>query len=313
MAATTAALNGLSWDLREGSLLEPAKGEQYDLIVSNPPFIVGPGFTPGSDGFSYRDSGMAGDAVCAELIRNLPVHLAPDGTAQLLANWVIGLNEAWAERLRGWLAGTGCDAWIWQREVADPGEYVTLWLRDAGEIAGTASWIRRYDTWLDWFSESGVAAVGMGVVSIRRTDSDRPIVICEDVVQAVEQPIGPDIGKWFDRAAWLRSRSDQTLLASTVMAAADLVHAQQSKLSDDGWQPALTQLRQSHGMRWELEIDEAVAALVAACQMALPLRVVVSLIATAVGEPEAAVVDALLPVVRDLVRRGFLLPRVGDS
>jgi methylase of polypeptide subunit release factors len=43
MAATTAAVNGLTWDLRAGSLLEPVAAEQFDLIVSNPPFIVGPG------------------------------------------------------------------------------------------------------------------------------------------------------------------------------------------------------------------------------------------------------------------------------
>jgi len=93
LAATTAALNEFSWDLRQGSLLDPVVGEQYDLIVSNPPFIVGPGFAPGADGFRYRDSGMAGDAVCAELIRSIPKHLAPGGSAQLLANWQIGLDE----------------------------------------------------------------------------------------------------------------------------------------------------------------------------------------------------------------------------
>jgi methylase of polypeptide subunit release factors len=308
LAATTAALNELSWDLRQGSLLDPVIGEEYELIVSNPPFIVGPGFAPGADGFRYRDSGMAGDAVCAELIRGIPRHLAPGGSAQLLANWQIGLDEAWTDRLHSWLEGSGCDAWIWQREVADPGEYVTLWLRDAGEVPATASWMRRYDSWLNWFGDCGVAAVGMGLVNIRRTDSSRPTIVCEDVVQAVEQPIGSEIASWFDRTAWLNARPDDALLASTVTAVPDLVQAQQSVLSADGWEPALTQLRQSRGMRWEIEIDHAVAALIAAGQAALPLTVVLGLIATSLGESETAVSDAVLPVVRDLVQRGVLLP-----
>jgi hypothetical protein len=189
---------------------------------------------------------------------------------------------------------------------------VTLWLRDAGEVPATASWMRRYDSWLNWFSDCGVAAVGMGLVNIRRTGSSRPTIVCEDVVQAVEQPIGSEIASWFDRTAWLNARTDDALLASTVTAVPDLVQAQQSVLSADGWQPALTQLRQSRGMRWEIEIDQAVAALVAASQAALPLTVVLSLIAASLGESEPAVSDALLPVVRDLVQRGVLLP-AGDG
>ena len=190
---------------------------------------------------------------------------------------------------------------------------MTLWLRDAGEVPGTASWIRRYDSWLNWFTDCGVAAVGMGLVNIRRTDSSRPTIVCEDVVQAVEQPIGSVIASWFDRIAWLNVRTDQALLASTVTAAPGLVQAQQSLLSADGWQPALTHLRQSRGMRWEIEVDQAVVALVAASQSALPLTVLLSLIATSLGKAEPAVSDALLPVVRDLVQRGFLLPASGDG
>ena len=43
LAAATARLNGMSWDLRPGSLFEPVAGERFDLIVSNPPFVVGSG------------------------------------------------------------------------------------------------------------------------------------------------------------------------------------------------------------------------------------------------------------------------------
>ncbi len=43
LAGATARLNGMSWDLRRGSLFEPVAGERFDLIVSNPPFVVGAG------------------------------------------------------------------------------------------------------------------------------------------------------------------------------------------------------------------------------------------------------------------------------
>ncbi len=47
MAATTAALNGRRWELLQGSLLEPVGQRRFDLIVSNPPFIVGSGLRAG--------------------------------------------------------------------------------------------------------------------------------------------------------------------------------------------------------------------------------------------------------------------------
>ena len=48
---------------------------------------------------------------------------------------------------------------------------------------------------------------------------------------------------------------------------------------EDGWQTRLTQLSQSSGMRWELEADEAVSALVAACTGTVPVGVLLDLIA----------------------------------
>ena len=57
LAAATARLNGQRWDLRAGSLFEPVDGEDFDLIVCNPPFVI----SDGEMRYSYRDSGLAGD------------------------------------------------------------------------------------------------------------------------------------------------------------------------------------------------------------------------------------------------------------
>jgi methylase of polypeptide subunit release factors len=335
MAATTAALNDLEWDLRLGSLVEPVAGERFDLVVCNPPFIVGPGFVPGAGGFTYRDSGRAGDEVCRELISSLPALLEPGGTAQLLANWTITGDEPWSERVGGWLASSGCSAWVWQREVAEPGEYAALWLDDAGEQPGTAGWRTGYDRWLDWFAGAGVAAVGMGLVSIRRPIGGEPggvgqaaggrqgapAVICEDVPQPVVQPIGAEIAAWFDRQAWLRDGGEQAvpdarqfgdrLLDARLRAAPGLVLEVRSLLGESGWEPRLTQLRQSGGMRWEIEVDDLVAGVLGACSGTTQLRIVLDLIAATVPAPVGDVRRALLPVVADLVQRGFLIPPDG--
>lgn len=129
LAGATARLNGMSWDLRAGSLFEPVAGERFDLIVSNPPFVVG----AGARDYIYRDSGLVGDTLCHNLIQQVGGHLQPGGTAQIMANWIVRRDADWRDRVRGWLADTGLHAWVVQRELADPVSYVSLWTSDAGE------------------------------------------------------------------------------------------------------------------------------------------------------------------------------------
>jgi hypothetical protein len=207
-----------------------------------------------------------------------------------------------------WFPAAGCQAWVWQREIAEPGEYVALWLRDAGEQPGTPGWQQRYDRWLDWFAASGVAGVGMGLISLRRTGEQNSRVVCQDVPQAHEHPIGPAIEDWFGRHAWLRDRSVAELLGARLIAAAGMVRSTHSLLTAEGWQQAVVQLRQAGGLRWELEVDDAVAALVAACTGEATLGVVLSVLAAAVSAGTDEVITALVPVVHDLIDRGFLVP-----
>ncbi len=316
LARATAALNGLTWDVRQGDLLEPVQGETFDLIVANPPFVVGPGWrgdAAGGDGagepsgFDYRDSGLEGDGVSERLVRGLPARLAPGGVAQLLANWVIPADGDWAGRVSSWLADSGCDAWVWQRELADPGEYAALWLRDAGLQPGAAAWDQRYARWLDWFDATATRAVGMGLITLRRSDCPDPVVVCEDVRQAVQQPSGELIADWFRRLDWLRSRSGD--LGSAVLRAADdLVLTTHATRGPDGWAPQVRTLRQAGGMRCEIDADPAIAALVAGCTGRATVGELAAVLALSLGAAAEDVLSAVEPVVTDLVRRGLLEP-----
>ncbi len=169
-AATNAALNGLRWELLHGDLLEPVRGRRFDLVVSNPPFVVGPGVAT----HTYRDSGRAGDGVCAELAATAPAVLAEGGTLQFLANWMHVEGEDWEDRVAGWFAGSGMDLWAIQREVQDPLDYVRLWLADASEKHDP----HRAAQWLDWFAEHRITAVGFGLITARNNGAAAPPVVC---------------------------------------------------------------------------------------------------------------------------------------
>lgn len=295
MARLTARLNGLDWDLRAGDLLEPVEGGRYDLVVSNPPFVVG----PGDGGFVYRDSGLAGDEVCRRLIRAAPAVMAEGGWCQLLANWVHVEGEDWTDRLAGWLDGLGVDAWVWQREVADPAQYAALWLADTGE-RGTPEYERRYAHWLDWFAATGVEAVGFGLVTLHRSGAGTPTCRIEEVTQPVEEPVGPHVADWFDRVDALRGE----LAGIRFGRAPGLELEQVAEPGPEGWMVTAQRLRQPHGLRWSATVDPAVAALVAGCDGTRPLGELAAVLEPAYGI-EAGQVEAM---ARGLAERGFLIP-----
>ncbi|CQD04814.1 transferase [Mycolicibacterium conceptionense] len=230
LAAMTARLGGMSWDLRGGSLFEPVAGERFDLIVSNPPFVVG----SGARDYIYRDSGLAGDTLCQSLIEQIGDHLLPGGTAHIMANWIVRAGSDWRERVSGWLAGTGLHAWVVQRELADPVSYVSLWLADAGEDLERQA--QRGGQWLDWFVDQGIAGVGMGMISLRvPRDGEAPEQILEEITGADEALTGTEVDAFFARRAYLRDTSDDALLAAR-LSTAPVFLEEQFLPGPDGWQ-----------------------------------------------------------------------------
>ena len=75
------------------------------------------------------------------------------------------------------------------------GRSVELWLADATQGGD----IRRTVEWLDWFDAHKVEAVGFGLVTLRRSGHEDPVVRVEDLRQAVDQPLGDQVAAWFDR------------------------------------------------------------------------------------------------------------------
>ena len=65
LARLTADLNDVTVDLRMGSLFEPVAGETFDLIVTNPPFVISPAT---DERLVYRDSGLPGDEVVRRVL-----------------------------------------------------------------------------------------------------------------------------------------------------------------------------------------------------------------------------------------------------
>jgi methylase of polypeptide subunit release factors len=301
-ARLTLALSGArDADLRLGSLFEPVGDERYDLIVSNPPFVISPGGR-----FTYRDGGMAGDDLCRDLVRGSAAHLNDGGHCQLLANWQHVEGEDWRDRLASWVP-PGCDAWIVQREVQDVAQYAELWLRDGGDHHDDpARYARRYDAWLEEFERRKVHGVGFGWITLRKSGADVPSVVAEEWPHPVEQPLGPHIAQWFDRQDYLRTHDDAALLAARYALAPEVVQEQVGLPGAED--PEHVVLRSARGMRRATKVDTVGAGFAGVCDGTLPAGRIVDAIAQLLGEDPVLLRDRTPESIRLLVAQGFLDP-----
>ncbi|GHF62837.1 transferase [Streptomyces mashuensis] len=302
MAGLTLALSGAPEpDLRRGSLYEPVAGETYDLIVSNPPFVISPGAR-----LTYRDGGMAGDDLCRTLVGRAAAHLNDGGHCQLLANWEHVEGEDWRERLASWVP-QGCDAWIVQREVQDVAQYAELWLRDAGDHrAGPEEYAARYDAWLDEFEARRTKAVGFGWITLRKSGAGRPSVIAEEWPHPVEQPLGATVTGHFRRQDFLRTHDDAALLATRFRLADEVLQEQVGLPGAED--PEHVVLRQNRGMRRATKVDTVGAGFAGVCDGSLPAGRILDAIAQLVGEDPVLLRDRTPEAIRLLVEQGFLTP-----
>ncbi|MFL4906005.1 methyltransferase [Streptomyces sp. MMS24-I2-30] len=318
--ALTLALSGApAADLREGSLFEPVEdGETYDLIVSNPPFVISPTRLPSSSSaeapgdapavtrLTYRDGGMSGDDLCRSLVQQAGERLNEGGFAQFLANWQHVEGEDWQDRIRSWVP-RGCDAWVVQREVQDVTQYAELWLRDAGDHRGdTGEYRARYDAWLDEFEARKVKAVGFGWITLRRTDAAEPSVTVEEWPHPIEQPLGEVVRAHFGRLDYLREHDDAALLDGHFRLVAEVVQEQVGLPGAED--PEHVVLRQNRGMRRATMVDTVGAGFAGVCDGTLSAGRILDAIAQLVGEDPVVLRDRTPAQIRLLVEQGFLEP-----
>lgn len=302
-----AALNGVSGiEVRHGSLFEPVAGEQFDRVVSNPPFVI----TPRAEGvpaYEYRDGGLVGDALVARFVSGVGTHLAPGGVAQLLGNWEYRDGEDGLDRVREWVAASDIplDAWVVEREVLDPLEYAELWIRDGGTAPGSPAFAHLVAAWLDDFAARGVTAVGFGYVLLRRAASGVPTLArYERLTQAVPAPLGPHLQAALAAHDRVHALDDAQLAASVLAVAGDVTEARHHLPGAEA--PSVIELRQGGGFGRTLEVDPALAGLVGACDGDLPVGVLIDAIAQLLEVDAGALRDDLLPRVRELLFTGFL-------
>ncbi|MEO6998801.1 MAG: methyltransferase [Terracoccus sp.] len=304
-ALFNAALNRIELDVRVGDMLEPVAGQQFSLVVSNPPFVI----TPRVDGvtrYEYRDGGRAGDALVRSLVREVGAVLEPGGVAQFLGNWEVPRGRSWRAVWGEWLEGVGLDAWVVQRDTQDPAEYAELWSRDGGVLPGTGEHHRLIAAWLRDFAARDVESIGFGVVTLQRPHGGRdPWRDLAEVTGPVAAALGPTVEAGLRARTWLAEHDDDDVLAVAWSCAPDVTEERYGRPGAE--HPNVIRFRQGGGLQREVRADTVLAAYLGVADGELTARAALDAIAELVGADASTVRAELTPRLRDLVADGFLL------
>ena len=297
-------------ELLRGSLLEPVAGRRFDLIASNPPFVLTPPAVreAGLPLMEYRD---AGGPILPGLVAGLGEHLEPGASAVMLGNWEHRGTASWREAVAAWLP-EGLDAWILERELQDPVEYATMWLRDGGLTPerDPGAFDAALEAWIDDFEARDVRGVGFGYLIVHRPQSPRePWRLLEEVTTSGQGVLGPHVAEVLEVRERLTGLDDEAVADLCPLLAPDVT--EERHLIPGAAEPTVILLRQGGGLGRTLQASTAVAALAGVADGELSVGQVASAVA-ALSELNAADAAALraemVEAARHLLATGFLSP-----
>ena len=165
---------------------------------------------------------------------------------------------------------------------------------------------------MDAFEAAKAEGIGFGWITLRRPPTRpgpaglHPSVHIEEWPHTVEQPLGPEIERWFARQDFLRDHNDAALLAARYRLADEVVQEQVGAPGEE--HPEHVILRQNRGMRRATKVDTVGAGFVGVCDGELSAGEILDAIAALIEEDPAQLRDRTPEQIRMLVEQGFLEP-----
>ena len=288
-------------DCRTGNLFEPIAGSLFDLIITNPPFVLAP-----CKQFTYRDNEMVLDEFCAMLARTAPNYLDDGGYFQMICEWVEIEDAPWHERLGTWFENSNCDVWVLHGAPQTPEEYAQVRVAEASQQEQDED-IATYAEWMQYYRANKVKDVHSGVVTMRRRDGKNWIRF-QALSSKIAGPVYPAIESGFAARDVLESRIDDDTLEELFPAvSADARLAQSLNWSGSQWTSAGTFIQLTSGLHDELHLDEGAVDFMSQFDGTKSISECIDQFAEPRGEDADSAKKQYLPIIQALIERGFLV------
>jgi len=245
-----AKLNRLTnCEFRAGSWFDPVGSSRFDTLVCNPPYVISP-----ETQYVYRDSGMPGDSVSEQVVRQIPAHLNYGGFATVMVSWVARDADDDVAPVKRWVEGSGCDAWILHYRTEDPLAAARTW--NEADATDPVEYARTIDRWLAYFAEQDIPAIAYGTVILRRRDATRNWVRVDPMPQGRLRPASDQILRVFAAQEHLgRISSDEALLEERFAIAERHSIEERARIGGSGRETVSIQLSLEEGLGFQASVD----------------------------------------------------------
>lgn len=306
-ARFNAQLNGFkNIEFIEGDLFQAVEGQTFDLIVSNPPFLISP-----ENQSSYWDTPLDGDELARNIVREMPRFLNQGGFGQIICNWIQPGSENWMDRLYEWYKGSGCDGWVIRKKETEPEKYAQSWLKDFK----TKDREQRQKAWLDYYQQNDIAAVGFGLITLHQNNKSSPWSRIDKSLPEISQDCGAYIDRIFQSWDFLnQTLKDHVLLNQQFRVCPHLRINKQSAPEVEGvWKTVSVRLILTQGILHQYDVDMAIMEIVMYCKPHIKLGKVLNMVAVIQKKPPDEFISTYLPACRKLIAQGFLWPEYRAS
>jgi carbamoyltransferase len=199
VARLNAQLNGaLNVEVRQGDLYGPVRGQRFDLIVANPPFVS----SPYQSAPSFHSGGPTGDRVLRRVIRGWSQHLEAGGRAFAVSHVGVRRGEEIDAVARSWFEGFSGQALVL---VCETGSAVDLAAAQAlfALRRGLDAYRREVERWHQYLRRHRIASVSLVLIAARQGEPAQ-VEVVDAHPRVLPLPLAPGPAERIDR--WLVAR-----------------------------------------------------------------------------------------------------------
>jgi SAM-dependent methyltransferase len=302
-----AQLNAISnVECLQGDLFAPLEGRTFDLIVSNPPFVISP-----DQVHLFLNPGVDGDGFCRRLTLEVPRYLSEGGFCVFNANWAITGTQHWRERPTEWLQGSGCDAWVLHQYTRAPSEYAEFFIETGYTDAPDYS--RHFDRWIEYYAARGIVGIAAGNVIMRRRTAKKNWLRMDEMPKTISASNGAEVFQLFQLRDFLeRTDRDDDFLQARFKLAPDVRLERAYEAAQGEWRRIAGRISRTTGFQYSAELDDPSAAILAHCDGQHSVSQLLEEVAAVRQLEVKALTPMALGIFRRMVEQGFLIP-VGEG
>ena len=191
-----ALLNGVEVQNHLGDLYNSVKGQTFDLITANPPFVP----SPDPNVLIHRSAGETGEEVPEKLVAGLSKHLEPGGLFSMILDHPMYEGETYLERLERWLgADKGWGIATLTFHELTPANYIM------GHLSGVETYDETFRNYLESYLRLGIKSMRFANVFIRRLqDANAPNWKVDQRCNWPNISLVPQVEEWLDCQATYR-------------------------------------------------------------------------------------------------------------